>query len=48
MIADAMRGILSILLLCMLSGASGAQDSFPNRPLRLNVTPSVAACQLSR
>lgn len=37
MFANAKLGILSVLLLCMFSGASGAQESFPNRPLRLIV-----------
>ena len=37
MIGKARDGILSILLLCVLSGASAAQDAFPNRAMRLIV-----------
>ena len=37
MFGQAKRGFSSILLLCGLSGASAAQDAFPNRPMRLIV-----------
>jgi tripartite-type tricarboxylate transporter receptor subunit TctC len=37
MIARAREGILSVLLLCVLSCASAAQDAFPNRAMRLIV-----------
>ena len=37
MVGKARAGILVALLLCALSGASAAQDAFPNRPLRLIV-----------
>ncbi len=37
MFGQAKRGFLSILLLCGLSGATAAQDAFPNRPMRLIV-----------
>ena len=37
MVGKARAGILVALLLCALSGASAAQEAFPNRPLRLIV-----------
>ncbi len=37
MSGKARDGILTILLLCVLSGASAAQDAFPNRAMRLIV-----------